>query len=105
MPLLWHPKLNQIIAGNADGASYVMYDPTMSEKGAMICTAKRAPKRAALSYTGGAMHIMTPHALPMFKVRVRVGARVRVRARARARARVRVGARARVRVRVSQVGT
>jgi len=53
-----------------------MYDPAMSEKGAMICTAKRAPKRAALSYTGGAMHIMTPHALPMFKVRVRVGARV-----------------------------
>ena len=81
VPLLWHPKLNQIIAGNADGASYVMYDPTMSEKGAMICTAKRAPKRAALSYTGGAMHIMTPHALPMFKVRVRARARVTVTVR------------------------
>jgi WD40 repeat protein len=67
VPLLWHPKLNQIVAGNADGASYVMYDPSMSEKGAMTCTAKRAPKRAALSYTGGAMHIMTPHALPMFR--------------------------------------
>ena len=67
VPLLWHPKLNQIVAGNADGAAYVMYDPSMSEKGVMLCTAKRAPKRAALSYTGGIMNIITPHALPMFK--------------------------------------
>ena len=59
VPLLWHPKLNQIVAGNADGAAYVMYDPSMSEKGVMLCTAKRAPKRAALSYTGGIMNIIT----------------------------------------------
>jgi len=67
VPLLWHPRLNQIVAGNADGGAYVLYDPSMSEKGALLCTAKRAPKRAALSYTGGAMQIITPHALPMFR--------------------------------------
>ena len=67
VPLLWHPRLNQIVAGNADGGAYVLYDPSMSEKGVLLCTAKRAPKRAALSYTGGAMQIITPHALPMFR--------------------------------------
>ena len=61
VPLLWHPRINQIVAGNADGGAYVLYDPACQRR-ALLCTAKRAPKRAAMSYTGGAMHIMTPHA-------------------------------------------
>jgi len=67
VPLIWHPRLNQILLGNSDGKAYALYDPTMSEKGVMFCNVKAAPKRAALSYTGGAMHIITPHALPMFR--------------------------------------
>jgi len=67
VPIIWHPRLNQILVGNKDGKVYALYDPTMSEKGVMFCNVKAAPKRAALSFTGGAMHIITPHALPMFR--------------------------------------
>ena len=65
--LSWHPRLNQILVGSADGGVYVMYDPEVSQKGAMLCANKAPPKRATHVYTGGAMQIMTPHALPMFK--------------------------------------
>ena len=51
----------------ADGGAYVPYDPDHSEKGALLCADKAPPKRAGLFYTGGAMQIMTPNALPMFK--------------------------------------
>jgi len=67
VPVLWHPRLNQIIAGNADGNAYVLYDPEMSERGIMYCLAKAAPKRTSVSFTNNAMHIVTPHALPMYK--------------------------------------
>ena len=43
VPVLWHPKLNQILMGNADGNAYVLYDPDMSEKGVMYCSTKQAP--------------------------------------------------------------
>ena len=65
--LLWHPRLNQILLGNADGGAYVLYDPEMSEKGALLCAAKAPPKRSNTVYTGGALQIVTPHALPMYK--------------------------------------
>lgn len=65
--LRWHPQLNQLILGNADGGAYVLYDPDVSEKGALLCATKAAPKRSGLVYTGGAMQVITPHALPMFK--------------------------------------
>jgi len=65
--LLWHPRLNQLLVGNADGGCYVHYDPEMSEKGAMLCAGREPPKRSGLVYTGGAMQIHTPHALPMYK--------------------------------------
>ena len=65
--LLWHPRLNQLVLGNADGGTYVLYDPEHSQKGALLCADKAPPKRAGLFYTGGAMQIMTPNALPMFK--------------------------------------
>ena len=65
--LCWHPRLNQIVVGNADAAAYVLYDPEVSEKGAMLCATRAAPKRSAVAFTGGAAHIITPHALPMFQ--------------------------------------
>jgi hypothetical protein len=65
--LMWHPRINQLILGNADGGCYVLYDPDVSDKGALYCANKAPPKRSGLVYTGGAMQIHTPHALPMFK--------------------------------------
>ena len=45
----------------------MLYDPDVSEKGALYCATKAPPKRAGMVYTGGAMQVITPHALPMFK--------------------------------------
>ncbi|KAF9582544.1 hypothetical protein BGW38_000082 [Lunasporangiospora selenospora] len=64
--VLWHDKLNQIIAGNADGTARVFYDPEVSNKGAKLCASK-APKKRAIDDYEIDRPIITPHALPMFK--------------------------------------
>jgi WD40 repeat protein len=40
----WHPKLNQIITGSANGETHVLYNPTISTNGAKTVMLK-APKR------------------------------------------------------------
>ncbi|KAI8987411.1 WD40-repeat-containing domain protein [Mycotypha africana] len=64
--VLWHPRINQIITGSADGSMTVFYSPTHSVRGAKLCVVKKAKTRAVDDYeiTGP---IITPHALPMFK--------------------------------------
>ncbi|OAT08163.1 hypothetical protein, variant 2 [Blastomyces gilchristii SLH14081] len=42
--VLWHEKLNQIIAGSANGETHVLYNPSMSRNGAVLVMSK-APKR------------------------------------------------------------
>ncbi|GIK00413.1 hypothetical protein Aspvir_004436 [Aspergillus viridinutans] len=42
--VLWHEKLNQIITGSANAETHVLYNPTMSTKGAALVMSK-APKR------------------------------------------------------------
>ncbi|KAF9915227.1 hypothetical protein BX616_006633 [Lobosporangium transversale] len=64
--VLWHDKLNQIIAGNADGTARVYYDPEVSTKGALLCATKAPKKRAVDDYEID-RPIITPHALPMFR--------------------------------------
>ncbi|KAF9289790.1 hypothetical protein BGZ68_008635 [Mortierella alpina] len=64
--VLWHDKLNQIIAGSADGTARVFYDPEVSHKGAKLCATKTPKKRAVDDYEID-RPIITPHALPMFK--------------------------------------
>ncbi|KAG0211686.1 hypothetical protein BGX28_007580 [Mortierella sp. GBA30] len=64
--VLWHDKLNQIIAGSADGVARVYYDPEVSTKGAKLCATKTPKKRAVDDYEID-RPIITPHALPMFK--------------------------------------
>ncbi|KAG0231373.1 hypothetical protein BGW42_000269, partial [Actinomortierella wolfii] len=64
--VLWHDKVNQIIAGNADGTAHVYYDPEVSNKGAILCAGKAPKKRAVDDYEID-RPIITPHALPMFK--------------------------------------
>ncbi|KAG9071475.1 hypothetical protein KI688_005687 [Linnemannia hyalina] len=64
--VLWHDKLNQIVAGNADGTARVYYDPEVSNKGAKLCATKTPKKRAVDDYEID-RPIITPHALRMFK--------------------------------------
>ncbi|KAI8327414.1 WD40-repeat-containing domain protein [Choanephora cucurbitarum] len=64
--VLWHPRINQIITGSADGIATVFYSPTHSLRGAKLCVTKARKQRAVDDYeTTGP--ILTPHALPMFK--------------------------------------
>ncbi|KAI4177664.1 MAG: hypothetical protein LQ343_000127 [Gyalolechia ehrenbergii] len=42
--LLWHPKLNQILTGSANAETHVLYNPTLSTRGAATVMS-RAPKR------------------------------------------------------------
>ncbi|EDN06271.1 conserved hypothetical protein [Histoplasma mississippiense (nom. inval.)] len=42
--VLWHEKLNQIVAGSANGETHVLYNPSMSHNGAVLVMSK-APKR------------------------------------------------------------
>ncbi|KAE8555442.1 hypothetical protein EYB25_000138 [Talaromyces marneffei] len=42
--VLWHEKLNQILTGSANAETHVLYNPTMSSKGAVLIMSK-APKR------------------------------------------------------------
>lgn len=42
--VLWHEKLNQILTGSANAEAHMLYNPTMSTKGAALVMSK-APKR------------------------------------------------------------
>ncbi|KAI4224502.1 MAG: hypothetical protein L6R40_008441 [Gallowayella cf. fulva] len=42
--LLWHPKLNQILTGSANAETHVLYNPSLSHRGALDILS-RAPKR------------------------------------------------------------
>ncbi|CAM1505307.1 Fc.00g109440.m01.CDS01 [Cosmosporella sp. VM-42] len=69
----WHPKINQIITGSANAETHVLYNPTMSNRGA-VDVMSRAPKKRhiddnpeltmdqSVGLSGDA--IMTPGAMP-----------------------------------------
>ncbi|KAJ1416662.1 WD40/YVTN repeat-like-containing domain superfamily [Sesbania bispinosa] len=65
----WHPKLNQIFAtvGNkSQGGTHILYDPTLSERGALVCVA-RAPRKKSIDDFEAKPVIHNPHALPLFR--------------------------------------
>ncbi|XWS31354.1 hypothetical protein CRYUN_Cryun23aG0069300 [Craigia yunnanensis] len=65
----WHPRLNQIFATAGDksqGGTHVMYDPTLSERGALVCVA-RAPRKKSVDDFEAPPVIHNPHALPLFR--------------------------------------
>ncbi|KAJ3300103.1 hypothetical protein HK104_004572 [Borealophlyctis nickersoniae] len=68
--VLWHGRINQIVAGTGDGSVQVLYDPKVSLAGIKVAVVKQ-PKRRGMDvdlYTDDAARpIITPHALPMFK--------------------------------------
>ncbi|KAJ4851344.1 hypothetical protein Tsubulata_005717 [Turnera subulata] len=66
---LWHPKLNQIFATTGDkshGGTHILYDPTLSERGALVCVA-RAPRKKSVDDFEAQPVIHNPHALPLFR--------------------------------------
>uniref|UniRef100_A0A672GT41 WD repeat-containing protein 70 n=1 Tax=Salarias fasciatus TaxID=181472 RepID=A0A672GT41_SALFA len=63
---LWHPKLNQIMAGTANGLVKVYYDPVKSHRGAKLCVVK-SKRKEKHAETLTQDYIITPHALPMFR--------------------------------------
>ncbi|KAI3667978.1 hypothetical protein L6452_43049 [Arctium lappa] len=65
----WHPKLNQILATAGDkhqGGTHVLYDPTLSTRGALVCVA-RAPRKKSVDDFQAEPVIHNPHALPLFR--------------------------------------
>ncbi|KAL9239077.1 hypothetical protein vseg_013429 [Gypsophila vaccaria] len=65
----WHPKLNQIFATVGDksqGGTHILYDPNMSERGALVCVA-RAPRTKSVDDFEIQPVIHNPHALPLFR--------------------------------------
>ncbi|KAF7818481.1 WD repeat-containing protein 70 [Senna tora] len=65
----WHPKLNQIFATVGDksqGGTHVLYDPTLSERGALVCVA-RAPRKKSIDDFEAKPVVHNPHALPLFR--------------------------------------
>lgn len=65
----WHPKLNQIFATAGDksqGGTHILYDPTLSERGALVCVA-RAPRKKSVDDFEVPLVIHNPHALPLFR--------------------------------------
>eukprot|EP01134_Creolimax_fragrantissima_P005456 CFRG5456T1 len=70
--VLWHPRLNQIFVGCADGKVKIFFSEKGSEKGAKLCAARILRKRIRQDGVigvdkSGQANIVTPHALPMFR--------------------------------------
>eukprot|EP01125_Pyxidicula_operculata_P014761 TRINITY_DN4959_c0_g1_i2.p1 TRINITY_DN4959_c0_g1~~TRINITY_DN4959_c0_g1_i2.p1 ORF type:complete len:602 (-),score=164.84 TRINITY_DN4959_c0_g1_i2:214-2019(-) len=66
VPVVWHPKLNQILAGSSDKNVHVLFDPKLSQKGVLYSISK-APKERNIEDLQTTRAILTPHALPLFK--------------------------------------
>ncbi|MCO5595048.1 hypothetical protein L7F22_049085 [Adiantum nelumboides] len=65
----WHKRLNQILASSGDkkeGGTHILYDPAVSERGALVCIA-RAPRKKSVEDFEAQPVIHHPHALPLFR--------------------------------------
>jgi hypothetical protein len=70
----WHPRINQIIVGTGEqskgeeskGWAHVLYNPDMSEKGALLCAGKKPREANPFDYQPPLV-IHNPGALPMFR--------------------------------------
>ena len=67
--LAWHPRINQLLVGSGErskGWTHVLYNPDMSEKGALLCAAKKPRQRNPNDYEPPVV-IHNPSSLPMFR--------------------------------------
>lgn len=49
-----------------EGGTHILYDPTLSERGALVCVA-RAPRKKSVDDFQAQPVIHNPHALPLFR--------------------------------------
>ena len=59
----------QIFATSGDksqGGTHILYDPTLSERGALVCVA-RAPRKKSVDDFEAKPVVHNPHALPLFR--------------------------------------
>jgi hypothetical protein len=75
--LVWHPRLNQIIAGLGNGETKVLYDPSLSHNGALLCANKPKKRQKNLGVVA-TQQIITPYSLPLFKEQRQKSTRVQV---------------------------
>lgn len=73
VPVHWHPRINQLAVGMADGRVQMLYDPQLSTKGAMLSATRPVRRKAATDYIPNLGMIHTPFALPMFKEEPKCG--------------------------------
>ncbi|KAF8527864.1 transcription factor [Hysterangium stoloniferum] len=68
--VVWHPKINQIVTGMANGQISVLYSPLTSTNGAKLLANKGPPRKRGIEDMSAALlsaPIITPHALPMYR--------------------------------------
>ncbi|KAG8999402.1 hypothetical protein FRB94_006182 [Tulasnella sp. JGI-2019a] len=67
--VVWHSKINQILCGLSTGAIRLLYSPNTSTNGAKLLLNKHRKRATIESYSASLLqpHIITPHALPMFR--------------------------------------
>ncbi|KAG8906218.1 hypothetical protein FRB99_007364 [Tulasnella sp. 403] len=67
--VVWHSKINQILCGLSTGSIRLLYSPTNSINGAKLLLNKSRKKATIESFSSSLLqpHIITPHALPMFR--------------------------------------
>jgi len=63
--ILWHPKINQIIAGTSEGKTHIYFDPQLSTNGALLSVV-RAPRKQDPNDYEPPRPILNPHSLPMY---------------------------------------
>ncbi|ORX63140.1 WD40 repeat-like protein [Hesseltinella vesiculosa] len=64
--VLWHPRINQIFTGSANGDIHAFYSPDYSHRGVKMAVSKAPKKRAVDDYEIN-RPIINPHALPMYR--------------------------------------
>ncbi|KAI0498659.1 hypothetical protein KFK09_019549 [Dendrobium nobile] len=65
----WHPKINQVfvtVGDKKEGGTHILYDPSMSQRGALVCVA-RAPRKKSVDDFDAQPIVHNPHALPLFR--------------------------------------
>lgn len=59
-------KIFATVGDKSQGGTHILYDPTLSEKGALVCVA-RAPRQKSVDDFVANPVIHNPHALPLFR--------------------------------------
>lgn len=59
-------KIFATVGDKSQGGTHILYDPTISEKGALVCVA-RAPRQKSIDDFVANPVIHNPHALPLFR--------------------------------------